>query len=46
VLFNPKQNGVAERKNQTIIEAAKAMLHDRDLPMMLWAEACNTAVYV
>jgi hypothetical protein len=22
------------------------MLHDQDLPMMLWEEACNTAVYV
>jgi hypothetical protein len=46
VPFNPQQNGVAERKNRTIIEVARAMLHDQDLPMMLWAEACNTAVYV
>jgi transposase InsO family protein len=46
VPFNPQQNGVAERKNRTIVEAARAMLHDQDLPMLLWAEACNTAVYV
>ena len=26
--------------------AARAMLHDQGLPMHLWAEACNTAVYV
>jgi len=46
VPFNPQQNGVAERKNWTIVEASKEMLHDQDLPMMLWAEACNTAIYV
>ena len=26
--YNPQQNGVAERKNQTIMEAVKAMIHD------------------
>jgi transposase InsO family protein len=45
VLHNPQQNWVAERKNRAIIGAAKAMLHDQDLPMFLWAEACNTIVY-
>jgi transposase InsO family protein len=34
--FNPQQNGIEERKNQTIVEVAKAMLHDQDLPMMVW----------
>ena len=29
-----------------IVGAARAMLHDQGLPMHLWAEACNTAVYV
>ena len=29
--YNPKQNGVAERKNRMIMEAARAMLHDQDL---------------
>ena len=43
---NPQQNGVTERKKKTIVDAASAMLHDRGLPMHLWAEACNTAVYV
>jgi hypothetical protein len=43
---NPQQNGVAERNNRMIVSAARAMLHDQGLPMHLWAEACNTAVYV
>nr|GEX11733.1 ribonuclease H-like domain-containing protein [Tanacetum cinerariifolium] len=42
----PQQNGVAERKNKTLIEAAKTMLADSLLPTMFWAEAVNTACYV
>jgi transposase InsO family protein len=44
--FKPQQNGVVERKNQTIVEVANAMLHDRNLHMLLWVEACNTTMYV
>ena len=44
--YNPQHNGVAERKNRTIMEVARAMLHDQDLPMHLWAEAGRIAVYV
>ena len=44
--YNPQQNGIAERKNRTIMEDARAMLHDQDIPMHLWAEATRTAVYV
>jgi len=44
--YNPQQKGVAERKNRTIMEAVKAMLHDQDLPMYLWAEATRAAIYV
>jgi transposase InsO family protein len=43
---NPQQNGVIERKNKMIVGATRAMLHDQGLPMHLWAEACNTMVYV
>ncbi|GJZ67365.1 retrovirus-related pol polyprotein from transposon TNT 1-94 [Tanacetum coccineum] len=42
----PQQNGVAERKNMTLIEAAKTMLADSLLPIPFWAEAVNTACYV
>ena len=37
---------MAERKNHSIVGAARAMLHDQSLPFFLWAEACSTAVYV
>nr|GEU95824.1 putative ribonuclease H-like domain-containing protein [Tanacetum cinerariifolium] len=39
----PQQNGVAERKNITLIKAARTMLADSFLPTMFWAEAVNTA---
>nr|GFA93067.1 ribonuclease H-like domain-containing protein [Tanacetum cinerariifolium] len=42
----PQQNGVAERRNITLIEAAKTMLADAKLPVTFWAEAVNTACYV
>lgn len=42
----PEQNGFIERQNRTVVESAKAMIHQRGLPLHLWAEATNTAVYV
>nr|GEU40482.1 ribonuclease H-like domain-containing protein [Tanacetum cinerariifolium] len=42
----PQQNGVAERRNMTLIEAARTMLADAKLPVSFWAEAINTACYV
>nr|GEY58593.1 hypothetical protein [Tanacetum cinerariifolium] len=41
-----KQNGIADRKNRTVIEAARTMLADSLLPILFWAEAVNTACYV
>ncbi|GJW88517.1 ribonuclease H-like domain-containing protein [Tanacetum coccineum] len=38
--------GVAERKNRTLIEAARTMLADSKLPTTFWVEAVNTACYV
>ncbi|GJT37862.1 retrovirus-related pol polyprotein from transposon TNT 1-94 [Tanacetum coccineum] len=46
VARTPQQNGVAERKNRTLIEAARTMLADLLLPTTFWAEAINTACYV
>ncbi|GJT11641.1 putative ribonuclease H-like domain-containing protein [Tanacetum coccineum] len=41
-----QQNGVVERKNKTLIEAARTMLADSLLPTTFWAEAVSTACYV
>nr|GEW09065.1 hypothetical protein [Tanacetum cinerariifolium] len=42
----PQQNGIAKKKNGTLIEAARTMLADLLLPIPFWAEAVNTACYV
>nr|GEW21632.1 putative ribonuclease H-like domain-containing protein [Tanacetum cinerariifolium] len=42
----PQQNGIAERKNRTLIKAARIMLADSLLPIPFWNEAVNTACYV
>lgn len=44
--YTPQQNGVSERKNRTLMEAARTMLADSGLSKTLWAEAVNTANYV
>ena len=41
----PQQNGVVERKNRTLIEAARTMLSESRLLMYFWAEVVNTACY-
>ncbi|GKC14109.1 putative ribonuclease H-like domain-containing protein [Tanacetum coccineum] len=42
----PQQNGVAERINRTLIEAARTMLADSLLPTTFWAEAFSTTCYI
>ena len=39
------KNGVVEGKNKTLIEAARTMLEDSNLPSYFWAEAINTACF-
>ncbi|GKA77789.1 retrovirus-related pol polyprotein from transposon TNT 1-94 [Tanacetum coccineum] len=46
VARTPQQNGVAKKKNRTLIEVARTMLADSLLPTTFWAEAVNTACYV
>ncbi|GJR66509.1 retrovirus-related pol polyprotein from transposon TNT 1-94 [Tanacetum coccineum] len=41
----PQQNGVVERRNRTLVEAARTMLIFSRAPLFLWAEAIATAVY-
>ena len=43
--YTPQQNGVVERKNQTLITLARTMLDEYNSLKALWAEAINTACY-
>jgi hypothetical protein len=44
--YSAFQNGVAERKNRTLMEAARCMLIDAETEKKYWAEAVNTACYL
>lgn len=44
--YTPEQNGLSERKNRTLVERAKCMLSDANLPKIYWAEAVSTAAYI
>jgi len=46
VIFNLEWNGVAKRKNSSIVEASQVMLHNKNLLKFLWGEATNTTIYV
>ncbi|GKV37173.1 hypothetical protein SLEP1_g45232 [Rubroshorea leprosula] len=46
VSYTPQQNGIAERKNRTVMEMARCMLAEKKLPKCFWAEAVYTAVYL
>jgi hypothetical protein len=46
VAYTPEQNGVAERKNRTIIEQARTILIETKLPKSLWAEIASTTTYL
>ncbi|GKF51085.1 retrovirus-related pol polyprotein from transposon TNT 1-94 [Tanacetum coccineum] len=41
----PEQNGVVERRNHTLVEAARTMLSTSKLPLSFWAKAVQTACY-
>jgi hypothetical protein len=45
VPYTPQQNGVVERKNRTLIEAARTMLDEYKTLDNFWAEAVNTACH-
>ncbi|GKU96667.1 hypothetical protein SLEP1_g9878 [Rubroshorea leprosula] len=44
--YMPQQNGVAERKNRSLVEMAKGMLKAKGLLNSFWAEAIHTAAYI
>nr|GFA56583.1 putative ribonuclease H-like domain-containing protein [Tanacetum cinerariifolium] len=45
VARSPQQNGVVERRNHILIEAARTMLIYTQAPLFLWAEAVKTACF-
>nr|GEW54280.1 retrovirus-related Pol polyprotein from transposon TNT 1-94 [Tanacetum cinerariifolium] len=45
VARTPEQNGVVERRNHTLVEAARRMLSDTKVPLFFWAEAISTACF-
>nr|GEW78888.1 hypothetical protein [Tanacetum cinerariifolium] len=45
VARTPKQNGVVERRNRTLVEAARTMLSAAKVPLFFWAEAIATACF-
>jgi len=44
--YSPQQNGVAERKNRTILDMVRTMLKSKNVPKELWAEVVQCAIYV
>lgn len=44
--YTPQQNGVAERKNRTIMNAVRSMLSERQVPKQFWSEAAKWSVHI
>ncbi|KAM1263424.1 hypothetical protein ACFX2G_029042 [Malus domestica] len=44
--YTPQQNGIAERKNRTILDMTRSMLKEKNLPKELWAEAVACSIYL
>ena len=42
----PQQNGVAERRNRTLMEMVRSMMSYYSVPISLWGEALKTAMYI
>ena len=42
----PQQNGVAERRNRTLMDMVRSMISYSTLPMSLWMEALKTAIHI
>jgi transposase InsO family protein len=45
VPYTPQQNGIVERKNRTLIKAARTMLDEYKTSASFWVEAINTACH-
>ncbi|KAG8493422.1 hypothetical protein CXB51_010995 [Gossypium anomalum] len=45
-IYTPQQNGFSERKNRSLMDMARYLLFEKNLPKTLWAEAVNITVYI
>ena len=43
---SPHQNGIAERRNRTLMEMVRSMVNDSYVPISLWMYALRTAAYI
>jgi transposase InsO family protein len=43
--YTLEQNGLAERKNRSIVEMTRTMVNEKGLPLIFWAEATYIAIY-
>ncbi|KAH9668655.1 Integrase catalytic domain-containing protein [Citrus sinensis] len=43
---SPYQNGIAERRNRTLMDMVWSMISNSNLPLSLWSEPLKTVVYV
>ena len=44
--YTPQQNGVAERRNRTLLDMVRSMMAQANLPISFWGDALLTAAYV
>ncbi|XP_071940050.1 uncharacterized protein [Coffea arabica] len=44
--YTSQQNGVAERKNRTVMDMVRSMMHSKGIPKSFWVEAVSCAIYV
>ena len=42
----PQQNGIAERKNRTLLEIGRALMFEAHVPSYFWPEAIASATYL
>jgi transposase InsO family protein len=44
--YSPQQNGVVERRNQSVVEMTRCVLKSKGVPLRFWGEAVTTVVYL
>lgn len=44
--YTPQQNGVAERKNRTIMNMVRSVLSEKGIPKSFWPEAVNWTIHI